>query len=840
MFNLSDVVIFISRTMLPFAPFPGRGFHHPELVLTPAGIAAALGIYPYVGFAGNLSPDDGVMDTVTGKQTGEVSYAIVPVSVSFDPDGSGPAAPVVTPLPVLFGVNSDVVSGLGNPFNPATSPLLPTGGTLTYTRRLIVSNRNDIAATSNLIFGGGPFPTGTLTGNIDADDNASVTANLIFTGTLSPIFGAAPVPITQVRTDANGAFSVTLPLGNYSVAITSPERNDLVVSLVVAPGTSQAVLPRLSATGRIRYSVTEKTRPIPAKLTFLGEDGTPTPNFSRYFDAIRFDPVTFQPRSNVDPSSFTGSPANNVVFTTSGSGTQMIKPGRYQIIASRGLEYTVARQSITVAAGQEVNANLELENVIDTRGFVSADFHIHSARSFDSSAPLADRVRSYVAGGVEVMVSTDHNFIIDLAPVVEELGVGSFVKTVVGNELTTGLPTPQFPQAFGHHNAFPVVVEPFEPRRGAVPTEYVNAATFYDRTRAKHPETEKVIQLNHPRAGVAGLTLIGLFNTIAFNPMMPVSGPLLQTSFLGTGTRNIDFDAIELYNGESVAQYLQVRNDWFSLLNQGFAKTATAVSDSHRVVVETPGMPLTYVASPTDAPSAVTDSMITSSVLAHNASGTSGPFIRFTIDNQPIGSLVQAKTGTKLEMIVEAPAWVPVEEVRIFANGQLFATYDATTHPTVTNGPDDPTAKQLTKRFNASVKVQPTRDTWFVVEAGARLPEAIDTNGDGVVDRSDTNGDGVINGDDTGIAQPPSPPIYQAVAPGFVPIAFTNPIWVDVDGNGHFDPPGLSTVSANSMKLTAVPPQPHGPDDLAILHRWTVGADEMRRFEKKMRELVRP
>ena len=28
-------------------------------------------------------------------------------------------------------------------------------------------------------------------------------------------------------------------------------------------------------------------------------------------------------------------------------------------------------------------------------------------------------------------------------------------------------------------------------------------------------------------------------------------------------------------------------------------------------------------------------------------------------------------------------------------------------------------------------------------------------------------------------------------APGFVSAAFTNPVFVDVDGNGRFDPPGL-------------------------------------------------
>ncbi len=829
LFNITDVVTLVGRTTVPFAPFPGRGFNHPKLDLTPAGISAALGIYPFVAFPGSLSPEDGVIDTVTGATAGEVAYAIVPVSFSI--------GPTTIPASVLLGVNSDLVSGVGNPFNPATSPLLPPGVTFTYTRRLLVGSRIDVASVSDLVFGGGPFPTGTVTGNIDAEDSADVRANLIFTGTLAPIFGPAPLPLTQVRTDDHGAFAVTLPSGTYSIAISSPERNDITTTVTVTPGTSSATLPKLSPTGHVRYSVTEKKRPIPAKLTFLGIDGTASPDFSRYFDAVRFDPLTHQPLSNVDPGSFGGSPSKNVLFTDE-EGQQAIKPGTYQVIASRGIEYTIARKNITVHAGEALDLALELERVIDTSGYVSADFHVHSARSFDSSAPLRDRVRSYVAEGVEVLVSTDHNFITDLAPIVQQAGYGAFLKTMVGDEMTTSLPSPSFPQAFGHHNVFPFFVDPLAPRRGAVPTEYVNAATFYDRARSKHPEVEKVIQLNHPRAGVAGLTLIGLFNTVGFNPTVPISGVLLQQSFLGTGTRNIDFDALEIYNGDNIGQYLQCRNDWFSLLNQGYVKTATAVTDSHRVVLETAGMPRSYVATPVDEPSMLTDSMITSAVVSsRNALGSSGPFIRFTIDNHPIGSLVEAKNSSKLEIIVDAPAWVPVDEVRIFANGQLFATFDNSTHPTVTAAPSDPTSKQGTRRFNASVKVNPTRDTAYMIEAGARLPLAIDTDGDGVVDRSDTNGDGVINGSDDGIAQPPSPEIYAAVAPGFVPLAFTNPIWVDVDGNGKFDPPGLPAAPAVTMKLSHVAPLPHGPDDLLVFSRWQITPEVMHGFEARMRDI---
>jgi hypothetical protein len=40
----------------------------------------------------------------------------------------------------------------------------------------------------------------------------------------------------------------------------------------------------------------------------------------------------------------------------------------------------------------------------------------------------------------------------------------------------------------------------------------------------------------------------------------------------------------------------------------------------------------------------------------------------------------------------------------------------------------------------------------------------------------------------------PAEGFYRDVLPGFVPFAFTNPIFVDVDGNGRFDAPGLPEV----------------------------------------------
>jgi hypothetical protein len=861
LFNITDALPLVGRSTLPFAPFPGRGFNAPNLVLTPAGIATALGAFPYIALPGNVRPEDGIMDTVTKASCGEVSYAVVPVNIAFDPDGpDGPMPATVTTTPVVIGVTSALVSAVGNPFDPTKSPMLPVGGSFTYTRRIYVGGRNDVASVSDQVFAQA-FPAaalGTLTGDIDAADSADLEASVIINGGLQPFFSSgATLPVTQIRTDKNGKFSVTLPAGDYTLDIVSPNRDDMKgVKVTVAPGaTATAAIPRMSATGSVNFNITEKGQAVPAKLTFIGLDSTPTPDFARFFDARMFDSMG-KTTTDLQASTFTGGPAANFIFSSTGSGKQIIKPGRYQVVASRGLEYTVAMQTITVTAGQETPLNFALERVVDTKGFVSADFHVHSGRSFDSSLPLEDRIRSFAAENVEVVVSTDHNFITDYTPIVNKLQLNKFMKTVVGDELTTSLPTPLFPQSFGHHIAFPLLEQPLAPRHGAPFTEYVPAATFYDRARMMNPGVKEVIQLNHPRDGVAGLTLIGLFNIVGFSPTRPIPTAFVVSSQLGTGTRNIDFDAMEVYNGENIAKYQMTRNDWFGLMNQGFLKTATAVSDSHRAVIETPGFPVTYVASPTDDPSQVKDDMVTSAVLARNVLGSSGPFIRFNVQGQPIGSLVKKTSGkVKVDITVSAPAWVPVDEVRLLENGKVVMTFDANSKIKVMPAPTDPTSNQGVVRFSVTgLKVKPSgKDSYFTVEAGIKLPAVADLDGDGVIDTGDTNGDGKIDANDKGFVQPPSPPIYSIIAPGFTSLAYTNPIFIDRNGNGKFDAPGLG-ASAQFIDTPAEPIAIEVDEDSEYLkdkhhvkYPWgqmKVGETEMYLFHQllddSMRKIVQP
>src|SRR5262249_15018519 len=148
--------------------------------------------------------------------------------------------------------------------------------------------------------------------------------------------------------------------------------------------------------------------------------------------------------------------------------------------------------------------NFRLRRSVDTTGFLSGDFHIHSAKSLDSTAPLQDRVAGFAAEGVEVMVSTDHDYQVDYTPIIAGLGLGSRITSIVGNEVTGSVPNPPvFPDSTGHINAWPMTVQPNARRDGAIEDEFVAPNWIFKRLR---DQGAQVIQYNHVRAGVSGIT----------------------------------------------------------------------------------------------------------------------------------------------------------------------------------------------------------------------------------------------------------------------------------------------------------------------------------------------
>jgi hypothetical protein len=789
-----DVFVWTDKSCMPFSPLADHGFDHPVLDLN--NLPAAIEFPRFMAAIGSNGPADGVIDPVSGAVAGEVSYGLLGVQLTEDADGSGgPTLPVVSPIDNLLGISSHQLTAFGN--SPGNA--VPPGGTIEYVRRVYVGDANSVASVANpMLEALAPrvgYTTGTISGNVDAADEADVATSVIATATSAASWPNGP--ITHFRTSDAGAFSgVVLPAGTYDLEFRSVERPPVVVTgVVVADGADTAVtVPPLAALGTVVIELAEKRPgpdvPIPGKVVFKGRKGDPDPEFAK--DIFAFD-VDGADRSPVRNETFGGSfSQGNTAYFTGGTTTLRVRPGRYEVYASRGLEYGVQRKTVTVKSGKTKTLKFAIDKLLETPDAVSADFHIHSARSLDSSAGLPARVAAYAGEGVEMMVSTDHDYHLDYGPVIDSLDLDAFVNSIPGVEITGSVPNPPpspFPNSTGHINAWPMPIEADQPRDGSIDEEFVAPNWIFSRLRGKGAE---VIQYNHVRAGVSGLTSIGFFNNIGYRRDLPITAVeneiLLSTDITGAsgvanpdGTRNIDFDVFEVGNGTNAAGWIATRADWFSLLAQVNTPLpggvmpfhpGTGVADSHRVTVESAGYFRTFVLGTGDDPAAVDKPAFDQSILAGHMTATTGPYIEVTLSDGAGNSagmgevFVPADPNLTLHVRVQASNWVPVDEVRVLVNGAVPAglAFDSTTKPKLKKTPKQRTSKSKKSvlRFDEEIPIQLSgTDAFVIVEAGAKLdPFPVDDE------------------------------FASLLVPGYVAMAFTNPIFVDF-GNDGFDPPGL-------------------------------------------------
>jgi hypothetical protein len=137
-----------------------------------------------------------------------------------------------------------------------------------------------------------------------------------------------------------------------------------------------------------------------------------------------------------------------VVLTHTGQGKVQVEPGTYQVIASRGFEYEITRQFVTLHPGGHQRIKAVLPRVVDTKGWISADFHVHGPNSVDSGMKARPRVISFAAEGVELMTATDHDYLTDYGPTIFELGLQPWLKSQTGLEVS--------PLDYGHYIGFPL------------------------------------------------------------------------------------------------------------------------------------------------------------------------------------------------------------------------------------------------------------------------------------------------------------------------------------------------------------------------------------------------
>jgi hypothetical protein len=258
-------------------------------------------------------------------------------------------------------------------------------------------------------------------------------------------------------------------------------------------------------------------------------------------------------------------------FGTTADGVVRLRgrPGQYTVVASRGTEYTVDEHEVDLVAGAVKSVTATLRRAIDTTGYVGADFHLHSQFSLDSSARVDDRIANYAAEGIEYAVSTDHNFVVDYQPSIQQLGLARHINTGIGLELTT--------IDRGHFNGFPLVRQSGAildgDGDGSVKDDTIASRTYGSFEWALRTPTQIfaslralgrkdsagavqpiVLQVNHPRDSILGyfdqygidaetLEPEGITNAL-LQPNAQRHPEFDKTSF------SFDFDAIEVFNGK--------------------------------------------------------------------------------------------------------------------------------------------------------------------------------------------------------------------------------------------------------------------------------------------------
>jgi hypothetical protein len=179
-------------------------------------------------------------------------------------------------------------------------------------------------------------------------------------------------------------------------------------------------------------------------------------------------------------------------------------------------------------------------------------------------------------------------------------------------------------------------------------------------------------------------------------------------------------------------------SDWYGLLNLGRRYTAVGNSDSHRLVIQWAGYPRTFVQISPDDPSSVSAENIRVALRGGRAFVTTGPFVELRAGGRGLGEVARVEQGrVPVELTVRVPPWVTVHHARLVLNGAVVRDVAV------------PAPAGAATPFTYRTELPVQRDAWLVA---------------------------VVWGDT---------PLSSVLAGTPIrPFAFTNPIYLDADGDG--------------------------------------------------------
>ena len=592
--------------------------------------------------------------------------------------------------------------------------------------------------------------------------------------------------MSQDVTAADGTYSMLVPAGDYQVQIHGDGRMAEPVEVSVDAGDEAVADLEVNDKGTLTVRVKTPSGDATTAKIVVFCDGECEQQLTSNDQDVNFDPQV----TNAAATIFTG---------VSGETSLAVVPGNYRVVASRGPEWSVwppdakstMGQQVTVAAGETVEVEAEIAQVVNSPGVMSVDMHVHAINSPDSPVSKPDRVRTFLAEGVDVLVSTDHAFITDFNPTIADLGASDEVVAVVGTEITTF--------DYGHYNAFPMDRDPASRNGGAVdwangPELGLTPAQIFEAVHAQGGE--RVMQLNHPQSGyLRAFEVDTLRQTTTAQPekfRLPFVEPDGETG--DTGMWDEGFTALEIYNGYSRSRFWTIMRWWLGMISRGFTPTATAVSDTHKRIKDQAGGPrsLVTMGDANDTPATFSPEVFATAVNAGKVIGTNGPTFTVTVSNMDgdsisLGEILDAPAGqtVTVEVALDLPEWIEVNTIDVYTNVPL-EDFD--------HGNEEPSGERIEPQ--QSVPVDLTDTDLVVAETGTvehkhwvktvsfELTSAADAYVILVVSHK---GDGPFS-------------MFPILHSDTKPFAFTNPFFIDADGNGYDNPPLAEIPSQKSAR----------------------------------------
>lgn len=665
--------------------------------------------------------------------------------------------------------------------------------------------------------------------------------------------------ITHWRTLADGTYqgrvepgtyrlSAELPHAAYPTRTGTPPEKEVTV---VAQESSTVSEFSFEDPGIVRVRVRDaQGQPLTARITLAGFDPSTDPLVK---------PVTF-PGYDSTGAYFSDPYADELPHGISrvaltppdgDSGELAIEPGSYWLVVSHGPWFSAWSQKITVPpAPEKLELDVQLAQVIERAGFVSGDFHVHGIDSFDARITRTWRMRGMAAEQVDVFASTDHNSRIDFGPALAAEGLSDQVIGLVGEEITTF--------DLGHFNAFPLPLTtaanggsidwagPFEPGKSH-PSQGrydLSPSDFFQKVMEE--AGDQILMVNHPNTRTLGyFSLIGLNTGEPEAPRAYVPNCLFRQA-PGVELWSDAFTALELwriYEDEPTLLAAENLGDFFNLLNRGIVRTSLSNSDTHSSIYMPVGGPRNLIAVSEDLPftAEAYGPEVARRIREGRVINTNAPLIDLRITALSTGEQAGHRVGlptqvkaldgqVKVQVQLQSAAWAPFDEIQLYVNHAPTPTFDdkddapGRTYPfsncegsevTMTDVPrfdvqpleslrflagrdfevqtvvDDPTIPGAAHlEAGLEVPLTLTEDSWVLVlvkgTPGISAP-LFPMQPSGLDEDLNTSVDDLMDGNlDEG---------------GVMAQAFTNPLFVDVDGNGRYDAPGLKLTSPARVRV---------------------------------------